>query len=206
MITPSQAEIFRRALDRRGSELWTAIPGIVQRFDATTDEADILPAVRQPLGGYEADEPLTHEDLPVLPNVPVLFPAGGGCSVRWALAPGDAVLVVFSSLNPAAWRRSGEVGDAGTTRRNALGFGFALAGVGPRVTGLDAPEGLELEGPEITIGTGATHPIARGDAVVAWLDALLAWAGTPSPRASAPIPPVDFPTTADCLAPKGKVT
>jgi len=199
MITPSQAEIFRRALDRRGSELWTSIPGIVQSFDPTTDEADVLPAVRQPLGGYDGDDPLQHEPLPVLPGVPVVFPAGGGCSVRWALAPGDAVLVVFATLNPAAWRRSGAVGDAGTTRRNALGYGFALAGVGPRAMGLDAPTGLELDGPEITIGKGATHPIARGDAVVAWLNAMIPGLTAP------PTPPPDFPTTADCLSPKGKI-
>jgi hypothetical protein len=65
--------------------------------------------------------------------------------------------------------------------------------------GLDAPTGLELDGPEITIGKGATHPIARGDAVVAWLNAMIPGLTAP------PTPPPDFPTTADCMSAKGKI-
>lgn len=205
-IIPSDAEILRRLSDRTKRDIWTATPGRVEAYDAATQTADVLPVTRQPLGGYD-DEATTHEALPVLPGVPVVFPTGGGCSIRWSLARGDHVLVVFATLSPAAWRRSGAVSDAGTTRRHALGYGFAIAGVGPRETGLDEPVGLELDGPEITIGTGATHPIARGDAVAAWLDAIQAWIATLAAPPPAPIiPPPLFPTTSDVSAPKGKVT
>lgn len=207
MIEPSFAEVLRRLSDRTARDVWTSMPGRIVSYDATKREADVLPVVRQPLGGYD-DEPVTHEALPVLPGVPVVFPAGGGCSVVWTPTVGDHVLLVFSCIDPGAWRRSGEVSDAGTTRRHGLGGAWAIPGVAPRQMGLSAPVGLELDGPEITIGTGATHPIARGDAVVAWLDAIMAWVATspsPPPTPGPAIPPTEFPTTADCLSPKGKV-
>lgn len=200
-VTPSEAEIMRRALDRHTEGLWSALPGVVQAYDAGSRTADVLPVIRQPLGGWD-DTALVHEQLPVLPSVPVVFPAGGGCSVVWKLAPGDHVLVVFSTLSPAAWRRSGAVSDAGTARRSSLGYGFAVPGVGPRVEGLPDPGGLLLDGPDVLIGEGAARPIARGDAVAAWLEALkaaiTALGGTITP-------PVDFPTTGDVATSKGKV-
>lgn len=199
--TPSEPEIFRRAFSRTLAGLWTALPGRVERYDATTRTADVLPVVRQPLGGWDETQ-IEHEELPVLPAVPVVFPAGGGTSIVWSLAPGDHVLLVFSTLDPGAWLRSGEVSDAGLTRRHSLSGGFALPGLQPLQAGLTDPGGIELEAPEIFVGAGATHPIARGDAVAAWLDAILSAIG---PLGATVVPPPFFPTTADVRAPKGKV-
>jgi hypothetical protein len=138
----------------------------------------------------------------VLPDVPIVFPVGGTTSITWRLAAGDGVLLVFSCLSIAGWLRTGEVSDAGDARRHGLGSAFAIPGVTPRDAHTDA-DALVLESAEIHIGAGATHPIARGDAVAAWIDALQTGitgiGGTVTP-------PPDYLDPEDVSSPKGKVT
>lgn len=50
-------------------------------------------------------------DLPILPDVPVVFPGGGGFALTFPVAAGDECLVVFASRCIDAWWQSGGVGE-----------------------------------------------------------------------------------------------
>lgn len=173
MATPDDAEVLRRFLDARVAELWTSLPARVKTYDAATQTADLEPVVRMPRAIDEED--LEHEDLPVLPNVPVVFPRGGGASITWPLQAGDHVLVVFSSLSTGEWRRTGATADAKDVSRNGLGSAFALAGVAPDLDTLAhaSEDALVLEhGTKVMIGADATEKIARDDLVMARIEEL----------------------------------
>ena len=85
-------EALRAALDGRQAEMWTALPGIVQSFDPAAMTVSVQPAV----AGRISDEAgkAASVDLPILPDVPVVFPGGGGFALTFPVAAGDECLVV----------------------------------------------------------------------------------------------------------------
>ena len=68
-------------------------------------------------------------NMPLLPDVPVVFPGGGGFTLTFPVASGDECLVVFASRCIDAWWQSGGVGEPMEPRMHDLSDGFALVGV-----------------------------------------------------------------------------
>jgi hypothetical protein len=85
MSTPSFAQLIKKAIENRLLDVHTAILGKVQSYDAKTQKADIEPITNQ------ATEP-----LPLLIDVPALFPSAGGYFLSFPVKPGDVVQVIFS--------------------------------------------------------------------------------------------------------------
>jgi hypothetical protein len=88
-------QLLDLVMTSRLRELHTALPCRVESYNASKQTADVLPMIKRQVpdgdGGY------TLEDLPVLPNVPVAFPrGGGGFFMSFPLQKGDFVFVVFS--------------------------------------------------------------------------------------------------------------
>jgi len=86
----SLSTLLRRAVGRELMDVHTALPGIVDTYDAASRRARVTPAIRILLD----DGSLL--DRPPVPDVPVLFPAGGGLSLTFPLQRGDPVLMIFS--------------------------------------------------------------------------------------------------------------
>lgn len=123
------------ALGGLQSKLWTALPGIIQSFDAGAMTCVVQPAI-QALVRDEAGA-LASVDLPLLLDCPVQFPAGGGCTLTFPVAPGDECLVVFASRCIDSWWQSGGIQAQAELRMHDLSDGFALLGFRsqPRVIG-----------------------------------------------------------------------
>jgi len=121
-------ETLRSAMEGAQAEIWTAMPGIVQSYDPAVMTAVVQPAVQ----GRIVDERgvASDVDLPLLPDVPVVFPAGGGFTLTFPIKPGDECLVVFGSRCIDGWWQGGQVSPAPDQRMHDLSDGFAL--VGPR--------------------------------------------------------------------------
>ena len=120
-------ESQRAALDGRQAEIWTALPGIVQSFDPVVMTVTVQPAV----AGRVTDETgkTSSVNMPLLPDVPVVFPGGGGFTLTFPVASGDECLVVFASRCIDAWWQSGGIGEPMEPRMHDLSDGFALVGV-----------------------------------------------------------------------------
>ena len=140
---PTLTEVIREALDARLESVRVAMPGIVQAYNAATQSADVLPSVRGSV--LEVDGSLTPEALPVIPDVPVMFPRAGGFFLSFPLIPGDSVLLVFSESDLGEWRRVGSVVDPGDTRRHTLAGAIAIPGLFPATNTITpAPNGAQL--------------------------------------------------------------
>ncbi|KAF1003695.1 MAG: hypothetical protein GAK36_00203 [Pseudomonas sp.] len=114
------------ALNGLQSKLWTALPGIIQSFDANAMTCVIQPAV-QALVRDETGA-LAPVNLPLLLDCPVQFPAGGGVTLTFPVAAGDECLVVFASRCIDAWWQSGGIQAQAELRMHDLSDGFALLG------------------------------------------------------------------------------
>lgn len=119
-------EAIRAAMDGRLSEVWTALPGIVQGFDTQAMTVSVQPSIRGRVAQPDGSE--SKVDLPLLVDVPVIFPAGGGFTLTYPIAQGDECLVAFSSRCIDSWWQSGGIGDPLEHRQHDLSDGFALVG------------------------------------------------------------------------------
>lgn len=161
------SEVIRRALESRAGDIYTALPGIVQTYDSASQVVDVQPAIRRWLPTIDDD--ISHEDLPVLPNVPVVFPGAGAIAITWPISVGDEGLIVIATYAFAQWRQSGNVSDPGDTRLHSLGNAVFIPGLRSNKNKIDASQAganaLVLEASEIRLGKDATSYIALADKV-----------------------------------------
>jgi hypothetical protein len=174
---PTLAEIVRLALESRLLDLHVALPCRVESYDATTQTIEALPMVRRAITDTSGET--QHEDLPTLPNVPVLFPRSAAFSASWPLAPGDFVLVVFCSSAIGNWRESGDIADPGDLRRHDLSHAVAIPGIGPKGSTIPtSPTAavLEVTAPatHVAVGAAATDFAALASKVEGIVGALAA--------------------------------
>lgn len=153
-------ELLRRVLDSRVQDVWTTFPARVVTYDPATQTADLEPQIRRTLPTEDGDT--DTEDLPVIPNVPIQFPRGGGdtYAITWKLQADDFVWVHVCTVAIGNWRRTGEVSDPGDVRTHSLGSCFAVPGAAPNSKTLDqandSDHALVIEAPLIKLGKDAT--------------------------------------------------
>ena len=124
------AEVIAAAIEARIAEVRVGLPAVIQSFDATTQ----LAAVKPPLGDTIILEDGSEQaiELPVISDVPVQFPGGGGHSITFPVRAGDPCWLVFSDRSLDKWLDSGAVTDPIDLRRHHLTDAVALLGVRAR--------------------------------------------------------------------------
>jgi hypothetical protein len=152
--TPTIQEVIRRAIEANREELHTALPGRVQKFDKARNTADIIPQLRRAL--ERADGTFQLEDLPIIPDVPIAWPRGGGGSkfITWPLVAGDPVQLIFNERDIGLWREQGEPGAPGDNRCHTLAGAVAV------------PSGLAAKGDLIAAGDVSDTHVVIGDSVM----------------------------------------
>lgn len=122
--TPDLFEVIKEIVRWQLSELNTAIPGRVLRYDHERQEAEVQPLIKRRLkdGRVLSRAPIT--------GVPVVFPAAGGGIITFPVEVGDTVLLVFSQRSIDRWVNSdgGEV-DPLDNRQHAISDAIALPGL-----------------------------------------------------------------------------
>lgn len=125
LLNDSEAAM-RIVLDSLQSSLWTALPGIVQSVDFSTMTCEVQPAIQGSLEDENGN--ITAINLPLLVDVPIVFPSAGGFLVTFPMASGDEVLVVLASRCIDAWWQSGGIQRAIEARMHDLSDAFAIPG------------------------------------------------------------------------------
>ncbi len=155
-------EAQRAAMDGQQAQMWTALPGIVQAFDAAAMTVSVQPAV----AGQILNETGQARDvnLPLLVDVPVVFPAGGGFTLTFPVAAGDECLVVFASRCIDGWWQSGGIGAQLDKRMHDLSDGFAL--VGPRSQARKLDPAVDTANVQLRSDDGQAHVTIMPDLTV----------------------------------------
>jgi hypothetical protein len=117
-------ESLRLALENSQSQIWTAMPAIVQAVNLTAQTLSVQPSIQgvtsNPDGSTQA------VNMPLLVDVPIVWPRAGGFALTFPVAVGDEVLVVFASRCIDAWWQGGGVGAPAEARMHDLSDGFAI--------------------------------------------------------------------------------
>lgn len=118
-------DIFQKFFDSRMEDVHTCIPGIIDRYDGHGKRtASVKPTVRL--------KALNNEDveLPVISNVPVMFPSSQAFNLLFPLAKGDGVLLLFSEAGIGNYLAgSGQVVNADDRTRFSLTDAVAIPGL-----------------------------------------------------------------------------
>lgn len=117
------------AMQQMQAGLWTALPGWIRAYDPTAATVSVEPAIQA-----QIESPVTRDfvwiNLPLLVDVPVVFPAAGGFTITFPIQLGDECLVVFASRCIDTWWSTSSKGPQSDLRLHDLSDGFAL--IGPR--------------------------------------------------------------------------
>ena len=172
---PTELDGERARREVHELEQHVAIPGRVERYDAATQAADVLPLVRHPVP--QPDGSYALEDLPVVPSVPVIFPRVGRMFVSLPVSVGDTVQLLVNTAAIRHWRAgSGDVTDPGDLRRQHLAHAVAIPGLYARSAALGHASATDLvlgddQGTRVAIKPDGTVTITTGAGVALKIDA-----------------------------------
>lgn len=178
------AQLFNAVLTQRLTDVHTAMPARVEKFDAVKQVADCAPLLQAKV---ETEAGFETVSLPVVPNVPVVFPGGGDFRVTFPVKPGDVVLLVFSEASLDRWQAMDGVQPA-DGRRHHLADAIAIPGLHSNknpwkghstagaTIGHDTGPGIVLLSGGVHLGARdgqeATEPVLLGETTTAGFDAL----------------------------------
>lgn len=182
-LVPSDSENIKTGVSSALQGVHVSMPGQVQTYYPDTQTADIQPMVQEVL--FTEDGNRSAFTFPVLPNVPIAFPRGGGFSMRFPLVQGDSVLLVFLESSISEWRATGQISEPLDLRRHGLGSPVAYPGLAPDTAplaggddgvmrmGMDgANQVFEATENELHVGKGASSYIALADKVDSFISKL----------------------------------
>lgn len=128
--TPTLAEVLRTAIDNRLEDLHVALPGKVESYDKSKQVADIKPLIQRNFVTSEGTDVV--EALPVIPQVPVVFPRAGDFFISLPIKPGDLVTLLFCERSIDKYTQgNGEDTDPVDLRKHALIDAVAFPGFYP---------------------------------------------------------------------------
>ena len=99
------------------------MPGIIDSYDPEKQTAVVQPAIMRKFVGSDP------EKLPLLLDVPVVFPAGGNHVLTFPITKGDECVVWFADRAIDRWWSSGGVQLPSEIRFHDLSDGFAFVGI-----------------------------------------------------------------------------
>lgn len=217
---PKLADVLRAWKEADQEETHVGKIVSVESYDATTQKVNVQPLIKEAFTDEAGERQI--ERLPVITNVPVQFPQGGGYRLTFPIQRGDTGLLLFSDNSLDVWLSQGGEVDPIDDRRFDLSDGIFLPGVRSfkaPITDASADhmsigkEGglqIHIDATKIKIGssTGAENEAAAlGDTLTTYIGLLHAWnilvaaaltALIPGPPfAPPPTPPVLISTTVE---------
>lgn len=125
-------DAVEQAVESRIRRMHVAGPGRVKKYDAQTRTVDIEPMIVPPLPeGTDEDDGDEDAPLPVLMNVPVMFPRAGGVEITLPVQAGDTMLIVWTDWDLGRWRASGDKRRPISTAKHGVSGAVAIPGLYP---------------------------------------------------------------------------
>jgi len=197
-VKPTLEDVINKAVDGALARARVMLPGVIQSYDESTRRASVQPLVMDMQETEEGN--IEGVAIPVLTDVPVVFPGSGGVRIKFPVLPGHECELVFASSSIARLKVLGSAGGPlhpGDPRHHALPDCVAHLGLQLR-NAEDADTMIEFTNTEIRAGgSGPLLTKAEFDLFLTWITTqmIIVTPGGPStPGVSAPLPPVPIGT------------
>lgn len=186
-MSPTLADLLRLATARQLLDVHVSMPGRIESYDASKQEASVQPLLMVNLADGSA------ASLPVINHVPVIWPRGGGAILSFPLEAGDTVLLVFSERSLDEWLQQGGELAPSDPRAHDLSDAVAIPGLYPLTEASDAdsrdallrfrggelrlsPQGkieLKNQGSHLRLNPDGTLSLGGADELLSIVDGLL---------------------------------
>lgn len=130
---PTFAQLIKHAIESRLLDVHTALIAKVESYDAAKQQVDVAPMLKRSLETIDGE--WVSEQLPVLCDVPVLFPRSGGFFISFPIQQGDFVQLLFNETDIEAWLENKEPTIVHNQRFTLQGA-VALPGIFPEALAL----------------------------------------------------------------------
>lgn len=97
----TMTDAVRQAILYQLTTIHTALPATIISYDYTKQRAKVKPVLNK----FWSDG--TFTEMPIINDVPVIFPRSGGASLTFPVAEGDFCLIVFSERSLDNWLAEG---------------------------------------------------------------------------------------------------
>ncbi|MCU4406513.1 Gp138 family membrane-puncturing spike protein [Acinetobacter junii] len=123
-LSPDQLTIMQDAIKSELANFWTALPCEIDSYDSEAVTVNVQPLIKIPVMTTSGD--IETVELPVIQDVPVMFPCAGGFTITHPIKKGDECLVSFADRNIDLWWQSGGIQNPFDMRKHDLSDGFAF--------------------------------------------------------------------------------
>lgn len=120
------AEVLASERKVLSEQMRVALPGIIQSFDRDAVTAVVQPAIRYIERDNDGNQ--STKDYPLLVDVPVIFPRGGGCTLTFPVSAGDECLIIFADRCIDFWWQSGGIQEPVDGRMHDLSDALCIVG------------------------------------------------------------------------------
>ena len=145
-VLGDDSQLYENIIKKVNFNLRCCIPGVIQQYDPKTNTASIQPAIREEI--VNEDNTVQYMNLPILVNVPIIFPSCSIGSIKMLLKQGDECLVLFSDLSIDNFWKYANVQNPIEVRRHDLSDGIAIPCV------LSQPNTKQFNGTGLEITSG----------------------------------------------------
>lgn len=120
-------------LDERERSMSKALPGTVVTYDSATKTCTVRPGVHRLVMSADDFDEDEIEELPAIPNVPVMWPQGRGFAFTptIGLLPGDPVLLICCDRDISGWLTTGVPSEPDDSRSHSWSSAVAIPGLVP---------------------------------------------------------------------------
>lgn len=117
------AQAIKVSFESMMENIHTCLPGRVEKYEYSQQKANVKPLIKK----VYLDN--TVVDLPVLVNVPIVFPRTVSAGITFPINKGDGVLLLFSERALERWYSSGDDSEPGDNRKFDLSDAIAIPGL-----------------------------------------------------------------------------
>ena len=122
MTTPTLQELIKAAFDHEISNIHTALPGHITKYNSKLQKADVMPNIQKKYNGKVTD-------MPIITNVPIVFPRSSEAFIKFPLKVDDGVLLIFSERSLERWLSVGGIVEPGSNRKFDISDCIAIPGL-----------------------------------------------------------------------------
>jgi hypothetical protein len=115
---------FQALLDGKQAEIFTALPGIYEAAGKGNNTANVKVAIKGKVLNQSGD--WEDKEMPLLINLPICWPGGGGFQLTFPISKGDEGLIVFAQRCIDSWWQSGGVQSQAELRMHDISDGFFI--------------------------------------------------------------------------------
>lgn len=121
----SLADAVKAAIQYNLSNIHTAMPAQIVSYDFTTQKASVQPTVNKQWTDGSTSK------MPIINEVPVIFPSAGGASVSFPVLAGDTCLLVVCERSITEWLLAGGLANPADPRKLDLTDAVCIPGLIP---------------------------------------------------------------------------